>query len=283
MNGWLWRCISFLGVLLLAAILVALGWKHFGPQKPQLSTLRQRVADETAVALLGDLRKACADNSIRSVVLLPLAGDATGYVADSLRSAIEQSGALDLRGRPLDEKVRKQLNLRLDGINQLHQALTRARDPGVEGVIYGTVHAFESLGNGAKLDLELSVGAFAGSEVVFTRRYTKEFSPVLLPGGGAGGDEHRFGLGARVLAWAVAVLLLPVFTISFARATVRQQSNRANALALGVYSLVDIALALLMLGFNFSSWVGILLFLLAAAAAVAYNAFILSFALKLET
>jgi FtsH-binding integral membrane protein len=93
---------------------------------------------------------------------------------------------------------------------------------------------------------------------------------------------HELGGVQRFLGWLVLVLLLPVFTISFIRAMVRKESNRANAFTLAIYTGVDALLAFLLLGASFASWLAVLLFLVVVGVAFAYNVFIMSFALKLE-
>jgi hypothetical protein len=79
------------------------------------------------------------------------------------------------------------------------------------------------------------------------------------------------------------VLLLPVLTINFLRAICRRQSNRANALALAGYTLVDALLAWLLVGAGLSSGWTVAVFIIAVAAAFAYNVRMMTFAVKLET
>jgi len=73
-----------------------------------------------------------------------------------------------------------------------------------------------------------------------------------------------------------------VFTISFIRAMVRKESNRANGFTLGIYTGADALLAYLLLGAGVSSVFSALLFALVVGIAFAYNVFIMTFALKME-
>jgi FtsH-binding integral membrane protein len=86
----------------------------------------------------------------------------------------------------------------------------------------------------------------------------------------------------RFLSWVVIVLLLPVFTIAFIRAMVRKESNRVNAFTLSVYTAVDALRAYLLLGAALTGWFSVLLFIIAVGAALAYNFYIMNFALRLE-
>jgi hypothetical protein len=99
-----------------------------------------------------------------------------------------------------------------------------------------------------------------------------------------GQEEARiFSWSQRLLGWLLAVLLLPVFTINFMRAMFHRNSNRSNAFVLAVYTLADALLAWLLVGGALSSWWTVAIFILAVAAAFAYNIRIMTFVLTLET
>jgi hypothetical protein len=85
-----------------------------------------------------------------------------------------------------------------------------------------------------------------------------------------------------VLAWAVLVLLLPVFSITFIRTMVRKSSNRINAFVLAIYTAVDAILAWLMVGASLVGGGAIVAFVGGVAVAAAYNVFVMTFALRLE-
>jgi hypothetical protein len=280
MSKYFWAWLTLVGTVALAAYLAFQAWVHFGPAKPQLSHLRRQVADQTLPLVLADLRQ--GRQEVRSAVLLHLANDPTDYLTDQLRALIEQSGVLDLRDRTLEEKVQKALNLRVSAVKDLPIALSRARGTGAQGVLFGKVDTFESFASGAKLELELTLAEVGTRNVVFTKRYVKELKVGVLEAAAVKDQVGRLSGAQRLLGWVLAVLLLPVFTISFIRAMVRRESNRANAFTLSVYTAVDALLAYLLLGASLGSWLAALLFLALVGVALAYNVFIMTFALKME-
>jgi hypothetical protein len=211
-----------------------------------------------------------------------LADDPADYVTDRLRADLEQSGFVDLLDERAGEKLERALNLRIASVGELEAAVREGRGLGAQGVIFGKVHSLESYPGGAKMDLEISLAEVAGGQVLFTKRYSKEmpcgpFEPAAIEE-----SASRIGGVHRFLAWGVIVLLLPVFTIAFIRTMVRKESNRANAFTLGIYTAADALLAYLLLGAGLTSLVSILLFVLAAGLAFAYNVSIMTFALKME-
>ena len=86
----------------------------------------------------------------------------------------------------------------------------------------------------------------------------------------------------RLLFWLIGVLLLPVVTITFIRTMVRQKSNARNLCVLSVYTLIDIILAFLLVGAALTSWLAVLVFIVAIGIAIGYNIRIMTFAVKLE-
>ncbi|MGO8678750.1 MAG: hypothetical protein ACLQVX_23140 [Limisphaerales bacterium] len=277
---WLFGLLTLAGSLALVACLAWLGWTHFGPRRPQVSALRRQVAAQVVSAVLEDLRN--NKSSVRTVAFPHLVNDPSDCVTDQLRANIEQSGFMDLLDQPLIERVERALNLRVASVGDVDDAVREGRKLGAQGVIFGKVHSFESYPGGAKMDLEMSLADVAEGHVLFTKHYSKEvpggpFSPVAIEDGpgGLGGVQ-------RLLVWGVIVLLLPVFTISFIRAMVRKESNRANGFTLGVYTGADALLAYLLLGAGVSSVLSALLFVLVVGIAFAYNVFIMTFALKME-
>jgi len=71
---------------------------------------------------------------------------------------------------------------------------------------------------------------------------------------------------------------IAVFSIGFIRTMVRKESNRSNAFVLILYTLVDAVLAYLLVGAALLHWVAVTVFIVAVAAALAYNVRIMTFA-----
>jgi hypothetical protein len=219
---------------------------------------------------------------IRSVLLLHLEHDPSDYVTDQLRSAIEASGILDLQDRSVGEKIRTMFGFRHPNHGDRNRALAVAAGAGAQGVLLGTVHKHEAYGNGAVLDMEITFADVASGEPVFTKRFTEELTGVAPTVAAVEEHVQKVGPATRLLGWLLVVLLLPVFTIQFIRAMVRKESNGANAFVLAIYTVADAILAWLMVGASFDDWLPIVGFLVAIGTALAYNIFVMTFALRLE-
>lgn len=275
----LFSLIPKIGTLLLAGHIAWMGWSNLGPRKPEIGPIRQELADQAVSEITESLRLNRGD--VRDAILLHFDNDATDHFTSALRSVIEQRGVLELRNRQFMEKVRNRLSLRQPVCNSIDEAAQAAGSANAQAALFGALRSFESYPDGAKIDVEYKLVAHDG-KVVFASDYQKEMSNAsLVP------EILQETVGAipwfsRGLAWLLAVLLLPVFTISFIRTMVRKRSNRANAFVLSIYTLADAILAYLLVGAALSGFWPVFFFLLAVAAAFAYNVRIMTFALRLE-
>jgi len=268
------------GTLALAGYIAWSGWTCVKPEKPQLSTIRRDLADNVISTVVEDVRRSRGD--IRQAVLLHFANDPTDHLTNGLRRAIEQSGILDLRDRTIPEKVRNLLNLRHPSLPSPDAMIEWGKHAGVAGVLYGVVYACESYPGGAKVDVEVHLADVAAARNIFSKRYQIETPSNSALVAAVEGKARMFPWFQRIFGWLLAVLLLPVFTINFMRAMLRQRSNRANAFVLTIYTLADALLAWLLVGAALNSWWTASMFLLAVGVAFAYNVWIMTFALRLE-
>jgi len=91
------------------------------------------------------------------------------------------------------------------------------------------------------------------------------------------------GIGAPVvLASLLAILLLPVVTISFIRTMVSKRSNGVNALTLAIYTAIDFILSFFMMGASLETTGKAVLFIGIGVFSLLYNFTIMNYALKLE-
>ena len=278
---WQGKILTQLASVVALGYLAWLGWQHLGPCRPEVGPVRQQVVREAVPIIAADLRD--GRQQIRSVILLHLENDASDFVTDQLRSTVEQTGILNLRDRTFLQKARSLLQLRHLSVGALPVALEAVEDKNVQGVLFGTVHAFESGPKGAVLDLELTLADTQSGQPVWTKRFTRETSTGLFSAANLREEAGKMPRFQRFLAWAVIVLLLPVFSIQFIRAMVKKESNRVNTVVLSIYTVVDAILAWLMIGASFSGWLPTLVFLAAIGVALLYNLYIMTFAVKLET
>jgi hypothetical protein len=269
-----------LGAVALICYIAWLAWDNLGPHKPEIGPVRREFADKIIPAVVDDLRT--SRGNIRQAALLHFENDPTDYFTNQFRAVVEQSGILDLRDRTVGEKIAGLTNLRHTTYGALDAALARGRDLGAQGVIFGTIHSFESHGGGAAIDLEVCLADVSTGQVVFSRRYNKDTAPLTMIAANVGVATKNFPWFQRLFGWLIAVLLLPVFTIAFIRTMVRKGSNKTNAFVLGVYTLADALLAWLLVGAALNSWFPVVVFIAAVAVAFLYNIRIMTFALRLE-
>ena len=278
---WQYRALTQFGVLAVAAYLAWLGWVHLGPRKPEVGSLRKQVADQIVPQVVQDLR--AVRQNVRTAALLHLANDPSDYVTDQLRSAIEQAGIVDLRDRTFMEKLRNLLRLRHPSFADVDSALRQGKSLSVEAVIFGRVNSHEMVSGSARLDMDLYFASVNDGQVLLNKNYQRVLTPGLLSSAVVQEQVQAIRPAQRFLGWVVIVLLLPVFTIGFIRAMVRKESNRVNAFTWTVYTAVDAVLAWLLVGAALTGWLFVLPFIIAVGAALAYNFYIMNFALKLET
>ncbi|MBL9128168.1 MAG: hypothetical protein JNL97_10995, partial [Verrucomicrobiales bacterium] len=238
--------IALILVLACLGFLFARAWTVLGPRKVEPSEVRKRLVAEWVPEALQDIRT--HRPGLTKAAVLHFADDPTDYVTDRLREGIRDSGYLNVVEPGLDEKVPRLLNLEVDSPSSLADAFEQARRFGVPYLIYGRVLAFEGTSMGAQLMVELSLAHVSSRNVAFQRTYIRNWDPPEIePGIVTYGPSNRYA-GRRLLLWALGVLLLPVATIPFLRATVRRSSNGANLAALAVYTVADTLLAFLLLG-----------------------------------
>ncbi len=105
-------------------------------------------------------------------------------------------------------------------------------------------------------------------------------APVPVP---APEPAEVSAVGAPWILWlALAVLLLPVVTISFIRTMVSKRSNGVNAFTLGVYTAIDAIIAYFMVGMSLETTASVVLFAGVVLFSLFYNVAVMNFAVRLE-
>lgn len=274
-----WLALQAAGLLAVVAYVGALGWQEFGPRKPEVNSLRRELAEKFVPDVLADLRT--QRTRAASVVLLHLAGDPTDHLSDRLRTALSESGVLNVREPTLDERVQRRLNLPVTSPATLDAAVARARGLGAPAVLFGSVSQFDGTPDGGRLTLELTLADIASKAVLFTRVYDYAWTPTRLENAVPALAGRKLSLATRLLGWALVVLLLPVFSIGFLRATARRASNQANLGVLTLYTGIAAALAALIVGLpaGLTAWIALLVL---TGLALAYHVWILTVAVRLE-
>ncbi len=276
----LWSMIVLVGTLSLIGYLAAVAWRELGPHKPIVNPVRRELASHVLDDVLHDLRTQRTNAS--SVVLLHFAGDETDHISDTLRALLTSSGILSVSEPTLDEKLQRELGLAITSPANLETAVARARGLGPKAVLFGVVREFSGTSDEGRLTLELTLADITSAQTLFAHTYDRQWKPmplepVLI-------QEHLSHLGplSRLFAWALLVLLLPVFSIGFLRATIRRGSNRANFGILTLYTSVAAILAWLVVGATFQSFWSAAWFAGLAGLAFAYHVWIMTVAVRLE-
>lgn len=84
------------------------------------------------------------------------------------------------------------------------------------------------------------------------------------------------------LVCILAILMLPVVTISFIRTMVSKRSNGVNAFTLGIYTAIDFILSYFVVGPKFDSTMKAVAFIGMGIFSLMYNFMVMNYALKLE-
>ena len=270
------KILSRLGTLILVGYIAWLAWQGLRSPSPQLAPERKEVAEVLIPQIVQDLRS--ARGPLRQVALLHFANDPTNDFTTALRRTIEASGVLNLQNRSVVERARELVHLPQPSHTSPADALADGRHRRTDGVLFGTIHASESSPGGTVLDVEIHLADVASGETVFNQRYREE-SPL---GSGRIPPAAAFPWLQRLVGWALAVLLLPVFTIGFIRTLVRHRSNWSNAFLLGIYTMAAALLAWLSVGAALTWWLPMVGYLALVAAAFVYNVQIMTLAVKME-
>lgn len=249
------------------------------------------VCERVVKRIVDDLKTNAGE--IRQVTLGVLDDDPDEQVTQRLQQALTAGGVFEVKEKTTWEKALEQAGfvVKPGGILERVAASARGGD-GKQGVLFGKVWQLEDRHGGAIVDVEITLARAAAGSVDFSRRYVVDTSrpPTADDGDSATPGKSSFSWRAfgswllRLLAWAMLVLLLPVFTISFLRLMVAKQSNGANAFTLVIYLFVDAVLAVFLVGAGaVTSLGGGIVLLICLTLAFIYNAQIMSFAHRLET
>jgi len=267
-------------------------WMCFGPEKFEPSPSREKATERIVSQMMLKIRENRGE--MKTALLPNFEGDKTGYFSDCLRSKIEHSGILDVKEKPLLDKIRTRLTLKLNDKLEADDIVCSAKEDGVDCVLWGTLERFEELDSGVMIKGEWGIVKASDGKVVYTDTFEydtitsttakirQSVSELATDTSSSAGPFTSIAWQIRVLAFLVVMLLLPVFTFMFIRAMVVKRSNKVNAFLLGIYTFVDMVFAFFMVGGSFVSTAAIIVFVISSFIAFTYNTALMSFALKLE-
>jgi len=262
-------------------------WTQFGFQKPQADSIRTAAAIVAAEHIGDDLRE--NRQNIRSLTLLNFAHDPTDLISDDLRQRLGSAGTFLLADRSFFNKVRLSLNLPQSVITDSAVALNLGKRNRTDGVLYGTVHQFETVKGRAMIHIDYYLVDSQTGEIIYSGVYDNRTKPAdtsasatipemfstlasAVPGNGSG------WLG--LLGWLLIVLLLPIFTIWIIIVLTEKRSNLVNFFVLTTYTAIGAFFAWFLIVPNWESYLSLILFVLLCGVAFWYNVQVMSFAVR---
>ena len=241
------------------------------PTEDSLASARQDLAERACTQVAADLPKRSGASTI---AVLNIAGDANGTVTGLLRQRLQKSGDYRMLDGSFLVKLLREFGKENAPVSRLADAVSTAREIGVDLVVFGEVADFTVDDSTSRLKLEMRMADRQSGQAVFARSYSF--------GTPEGASSWRTRLAnspksRRIFMWVVFTLLLPVLCIPLIRRWTARDSNLVNlALLLGL-TIVDMFVALFLTGFGISTaWTIVVLFL-ALGGSCYYNYRITSF------
>lgn len=260
-----------------------IGWRQFGPQKPQADSRRRALAYETASVITEKIRD--KRGAFKTISIQPFENDSTGALTEAVRAKILESGALDLSERTLTDKIRDFLNMRQYTSGDATEAIKLGKWKKSDMVLMGSIERFETVKGNAELILNYSLLDVVNNVEIYKEKYdTTTIKNGVIDSMQKETARYLDSTGSnwsnlnRLLGWCLIVLLLPIFTIKFLITMTAKRSNSVNALTLGFYTVIDIIFALILVKPE-SNTLGVWsYFALFCAAAFLYNVKIMTMA-----
>ncbi|MHC4198383.1 MAG: hypothetical protein ACYSU0_00130 [Planctomycetota bacterium] len=261
-----------------AAALAALGayevYSFLAPPAPELEPEKMRAAEEAAVVSASEMP---AEWRRRKLLVAPLGSDEGGHVRQALMRAIRRLDRAELVPPPaVTEEIARAVAKLFGrkGPPDGNAAVAIARSAGAELVMLGEVRELSLTEGVPRIDLDVRVlEVKTGSEIW---RRDVRWTPPLL--------ERTVGLVSpmkRAIGWILFVLLVPWAALPVVKATLKRESNAANAALLVAFAGLAAALAYVALAGELEGWAGAF-FLLAVAFGFVYNAGVLNYVAGFE-
>ncbi|MBN1917819.1 MAG: hypothetical protein JW889_07920 [Verrucomicrobia bacterium] len=241
----LWLAIKMrIAWFLLTAAVIGGAVLVFGPRSDKVDTLRRVLADRVLDEVIRDVERRVVAHEIRKrLAVLDFDGEHGRFMADLLRQRLRRKGLL-VEQRP------SALNKTLDRLGLAGTAQTAgdaakiAREVGADAVVYGRVAEFSRDGNSGAVRIEVALADAGAAEDLSRDSYAAVWPAHVLD------RITAFGAGWRLLIWLGVVVVVPLAAYPIARATLDRESNALTFLLLFALTALDLAVALLLLGFS---------------------------------
>jgi len=258
--------------VVLAVAVAAGAWQVYSALKAPVPALldapRQEVADKACWQAVEGLPELPVADIGRTVAVLHLEGDATGYVTGKLRGLVERTGAYSQPPPSLFERIKEKLDMPETPVGTAQAAVVAGGKLEVPYVLFGRVSGFTSDKDRGRIRLDLTVLDVAtGAELAPTQT-------VQYPKPKPESEQATGGALGRVLLWLGVTALIPLLTLTLICGVLERESNGATLIALAAWTALPAALALWMEGFAITDWQGWIRIAVAVIIAGSYNYYI---------
>ncbi len=271
--------------MIAAGYLISLGWSSVGFERPQIPPAFANWVDNAVPTIVKDINNQKGD--INSIAVSHFSGDPSGYISEAIR--LEAAKNTYVMDKSVLEKVYEIINLPQDS-NPQPLTPERAVELGnyaksvkAQGVIWGTVKKMNV--NDGVVDAEIDYyligtdGKVIHQNVFNNQSFEKSDTQVdAKTTRSVQGIDWR----TRLLFWALGVITFPLITINFLIATTAKRSNKANAFALIIYTLIDGIALYLVNTPDINNFYSVLFFICMILLAGVCNLLIMDFARKLK-
>ena len=265
--------------------LAALGWTKYGPARPTLDAAFARWIDNAAAPIVSDIYEHKGD--VTSVAVARFSADPSGYISEAIRK--QANDGVYVMDKSALEKVSDALNLPLsskaEDINaeKAVKLGKYAKARGAQATIWGAANIEKIAGivNGEiKYYLIGQDGSILYQNVCNNASLKKENVAEVTE---SSLDWFRnLDWPHRLLIWVLTVLIFPIVTIGFLKATAAKRSNKSNAFTLVLYTVIGAIALYFIMPPNFANITSTLVFIGLIVAAGIYNLLFMDFARKLE-
>lgn len=250
--------IKLVGIPLLAL----LGYQAYDslikpPEK--LDFYREAVVNQVCQESVDEIR---LDPNIQRIILVPLQGDVTGRVTEIMTEKVSQSGKFKIGAeRSFLQKLFGEYKVDQSKITIAKSAAEAGRKLGVDAVLFGEIVKFTGDPNsGAEIELNIRIVNTKTEEGIFVGNYHKKIEKNLCSLNYLHARIINISPGWRLFTWVIFVFLLPLITFFLIKYVISFESNTINFLMLVGYTIVDLLLALFLLGISVPNiWIGLML------------------------
>lgn len=257
-----------MGGFLLGLLILSNVWWTLGPEAKRPDSAQRAVADTACAQIVRELPH---DRGVYKVAVLPFERDYTSYVTDVVRDGLKRTGHYNIKDKGVIEKLRKKLRLDPGEVWGAESALKRGRRLKVDAVVFGSVPEFIQDSGRAGIAVHAVMLRVPGGETMAEVTVREGLSKSLASPGYIEAQLHNTSLMARITSWALICLLLPICFSFVVRRITALQSNFYNFFLLAGFVMLNLALAVIIMGVRLTTWWGWLTILVLIVLSSIYN------------